>query len=215
MIVIKRYPKGGNLSRTPQDPLIISFYTEGTPYQLEALSLISSCNELGIEIEVDSMIPQGSWERNCAIKPFFIRHKLQQRQRPVFWVDADAVFRKRPDFSFLQQCDLSFREMKRFSHDRRFRYCSGSLFINYTPKGLAFVDKWCAYCQKKIDMNEDLKFLDQVSLVDLIEAGEDVKIHPLPISYVKIFDLDAHEVAPGEVVVEHYQASRKYRHWKG
>ena len=203
------------MSRTSQGPLVISYYTENTPYQLEALSLIASCEEHGVESEIVGVPSAGDWVRNCAMKPFFIREKLLEKKRSVFWIDADAVFKKKPDFSFLFQSDLSFREMKRFSVDKRFKYCSGSIFINYTPAALEFVDMWCEYCQQKIDRSEDLQFLDQISLADLIEQGQQVKIYPLPIPYVKVFDLDAMEVGPEEIVIEHFQASRRYRYWEG
>lgn len=201
------------MSQQPQTPLVISYYTENTPYQLEALTLIESCNAMKIESEIEGVPSLGSWERNCALKPFFIRKKLLEKKRPIFWVDADAAFKKQPDFSFLAEHDLSFREMKRFSLDKRLKYCCGSLYINYTPRALDFIDKWCALCQQKIDRNEDLQFLDQITLVDLIAEGHKVKIYPLPISYVKIFDLDALEMHPDEVVIEHYQASRRFRYW--
>lgn len=195
--------------------MIVSFYTENTPYQLEAMSLIASCNAFGIDAEIEGVPSEGSWERNCAIKPFFIRKKLIEKKRPIFWVDADAIFKKKPDFAHLKDSDLAFREMKRFSHDRRFKYFSGSLFLNYTPQGIAFADKWCEHCQEKIDKKLDLQFLDQISLVDLIERGEKVKVHSLPIAYAKVFDIDAQEIEPQEVVIEHYQASRRFRFWKG
>lgn len=196
-------------------PLVVSFYTEGTPYQLEAMSLIASCKDFDIEAEIEGIPSEGSWERNCVIKPFFIRQKLLEKKRPVFWVDADAVFKKPPDFSLFTHSDLAFRQMKRFSHDRRFKYFSGSLFLNYTPRGIEFADRWCAYCQKKIDQKQDLQFLDQTSLVDLIERGESIKVHSLPIAYSKIFDIDAQEIDPNEIVIEHFQASRRFRFWKG
>ena len=198
-----------------RDPLVISFYTENSPYQLEVMALIASCQSHGIDAEIEGIPSEGSWERNCAIKPFFIRKKLLEKKRPVFWVDADAVFKKKPDFSSMSHSDLAFREMKRFSNDRRFRYCSGSLFVNYTQAGLEFVDKWCQHCQQRIDKKEDLQFLDQISLVDLVEAGEQVKIFSLPIAYAKVFDIDAQEINPEEIVVEHYQASRRFRFWRG
>ena len=203
------------MSRISEVPLVVSFYTENTPYQLEALSLIASCNALGIEAEIEGVPSEGSWDRNCAIKPFFIRKKLLERKRPIFWVDADAVFKKVPDFSSMTHSDLSFRQMKRFSYDKRLKYFTGSLFLNYTPSGLEFADKWCEYCQQKIDGREDLQFLDQISLVDLIERGEQVKLFSLPIAYAKIFDLDAQEIDPTEIVIEHYQASRRFRYWSG
>lgn len=195
-------------------PLVVSFYTENTPYQLEAMSLITSCNDLGIEAEIEAVPCEGSWERNCAIKPFFIRKKLLEKKRPLFWVDADAVFKKKPDFSFLLESDLSFREMKRFSLDKRLKYAAGSLFLNYTPRTLEFVDEWCARCQHKIDKNEELELADQVTLIDLIDRGQLVKILPLPIAYCKVFDLDAAEIDADQIVIEHFQASRRYRYWK-
>jgi Nucleotide-diphospho-sugar transferase len=198
-----------------QVPLVISFYTENSPYQLEALNLITSCRSLGIDAEIEGIPSAGSWELNYALKPFYIRNKLLEKKRPVFWVDADAVFKKKPDFSFLKHSDLSFREMKRFSHDRRFKYASGSLFLNYTPQGIAFAEKWCDHCQQKMDRKEEIAFVDQVALVDLIERGQAVKIYPLPLAYCKVFDLDASEIEEGQVVVEHLQASRRFRHWRG
>jgi hypothetical protein len=196
-------------------PLVISFYTENTPYQLEVMALIASCSELGIEAEIEALPSEGSWERNCALKPFFIRKKLMEKKRPLFWVDADAIFKKKPDFSFLLKSDISFREMKRFAQDRRFKYASGSLFLNYTRRGIEFADKWCERCQEKIDKKEGLGFIDQIALVELVERGEQVKIMALPIAYCKVFDLDAMEIDPSEIVIEHYQASRRFRYWRG
>lgn len=194
---------------------MISFYTEGTPYQLEVMNLIESCSKHGIETDIVGLPSKGAWDLNCAIKPFFIRDKLLQIQRPIFWVDADAVFKQRPDFSPMLHADLAFREMKRFSHDRRLKYFSGSMFVNYTPRTIQFVDAWCSYCEEKISSGADLQFLDQTSLVDLVEQGADIKLFSLPIPYSKVFDLDAAEVEEHQIVVEHYQASRRYRYWRG
>lgn len=195
-------------------PLVISYYTENTPYQLEALNLLSSCQEHGIEAEIEGIASQGSWERNCAFKPFYIHQKLIEKQRPIFWVDADAIFKKKPNFSFLTDYDIAFREMKRFSQDRRFKYAAGSLFFNYTPRSVDFAKKWCDHCQHKIDHKEDLEFVDQLTLLDLIEGGQQAKVYPLPISYCKVFDIDAREIKEEEIVIEHYQASRRFRHWR-
>ncbi|MBS0621022.1 MAG: hypothetical protein JSS61_06150 [Verrucomicrobia bacterium] len=194
-----------------QEPLIISFYTENTPYQLEALSLIASCREFDLDWEIEGIPSQGSWERNCAFKPFFILEMMRKHDRPLFWVDVDAVFKKRPDFSFLQGADIGLREMARFAHDPRFKFFSGSLFVNATRAAHKFVSEWCSLCEE----NRDLPFLDQTSLVDLMEKSQEIKICPLPIALAKVFDIDAEEIDPDEVIVEHYQASRRYRFWKG
>lgn len=196
-----------------KEPLIVSFYTEETPYALEVLELINSCNAFGLDTHIVGVPSKGDWVLNCAMKPFFIRDQLKTKKRPVLWVDADAVFKKCPDFSFLLHADLSLREMKRFSSDPRFKFFSGSLFVNDTERGLQFVEEWCRYCEEKITKNEELEFLDQTSLAALLDKTESLKVHPLPIAYAKVFDLDVLEIHPEEVVIEHYQASRRFRYW--
>src|SRR5579862_5788609 len=119
-----------------EQPLVISFYTEDTPYQFEAFSLIQSCQSFEIEADIDSVTAKKTWALNCAIKPFFIRDKLLQHRRPVFWIDVDAVFLRKPDFEEMMTWDMGVREIKRTGHDRRFRYVSGSLFFNHTPRAM-------------------------------------------------------------------------------
>lgn len=195
-------------------PLVISFYTENTPYQLEVLALIHSCDALGIELEVEGVPCLGSWQRNCARKPQFIRDKLIEKKRPVFWVDADAVFRKTPDFSYFSQNDFSLREIAGSEKDKRLRYRAGSVFINYTPGGIIFADAWAAFCQCQIDSGLDLTFIDQIAIYDLMQKGIEAHFLDLPASYCKIFDLDADQMDPADVVIEHFQASRRFN-WNG
>jgi hypothetical protein len=193
------------LSRPSDPPLVISFYTENTPYQLEVFSLIRSCDELGIELEVEGVPDLGSWQRNCARKPQFIRDKLLEKKRPIFWVDADAVFRKQPDFSSFMDSDFSLREIP--GKDKRLKYRAGSIFINYTSGGIVFADAWATLCQNKIDSGIELSFIDQITIYDLIEKGIEAKFLDLPSSYCKVFD---EEIDSTDLVVEHFQASRRF-----
>jgi len=192
-------------------PLVISFYTENTPYQLEALSLIHSLNTLHIEADIVGLASRKTWAQNCAIKPFFIQEKLRQHKRPVFWIDVDAIFLKKPDFSEMLSWDIGVRTIQRMCFDPRFKYVSGSLFCNYTPRALRFIDAWCALCVESLKKQDDPVCLDQTSLAELIDNGFDVSIYPLPLAYAKIFDLDSDLIAPDEVIVEHHQASRLYK----
>ncbi len=192
-------------------PLVISFYTENTPYQLEIFSLVRSCQELGIEFEVTALPCLGSWERNCSLKPRFIRNKLLEKKRPVFWVDADGVFKKTPDFSSFLHSDFCLREVKDSSHPRWFQYRAGSVFVNYTPGGMNFAKAWDEYCQNRIDAGSDLLFLDQVAIFDLMQKGLEVNYAPLPPAYCKVFDESIEVVDPSEVVIEHFQASRRFK----
>ena len=200
------------LSRRTIEPVVVSFYTVGTLYQLEVLNLIQSCQGFDIEHQIEGIDSQGSWELNCAQKPFFIQDKLRSLQRPIFWVDADAVFLQKPSFDEYAECDLAVRFMDRFSHDPRFRLNAAAIYINYTPQALSVVEKWCSLCRDILDKrNRSLEFLDQISLLEVLDKATDVQVLPLPISYCKVFDLDAAEVEPQDVVIEQRQASRRFR----
>ena len=191
--------------------LVVSFYTEETPYQFEAMSLIASCQMHGIELEIEAIPSQGSWERNCAKKPRFILDKLLEKKRPIFWVDADAVFHKSPDFNPFQSFDLSLYEVPQRAHDRYFRYRAGSIFINYTPQAVQFAHDWVAHCEKALKEEKNLSFLDQTSLFDLLTLKPHLRFETLPLSYCKIFDTDSHLISQSEVVVEHFQASLRLK----
>lgn len=192
-------------------PLVITYYTEETAYQLEVLGLIASCEKHGVEIHVTALPSLGSWESNCAMKPRFIRDKLLEHQRSVFWVDADALFRKTPDFDWLSACDVSVLEIMECP-DPRLRYRAGSIFVNYTEQGIRFANEWVEYCQGKIDRNEEIAYLDQYSLCEVLADRPEMKMLRLPLSYCKVFD-DQTTLSEKDVVIEMFQASRRLREW--
>jgi len=194
-----------------QKPLVISFYTENTPYQFEAMSLINSCHMHGIELEIQGIASTGSWEKNCAKKPKFIRDKLIEKKRPIFWIDADAVFHKSPDFSPFFSCDFSVYEVPSRIQDRFFRYRAGSIFLNYTEDAIAFANRWVEYCDRIIQAGQELSFLDQTSLFDLIPIHPSLKFAHLPLAYCKVCDADASLIAQEEVIIEHFQASSRLK----
>lgn len=191
------------------NPIVISFYTLASPYQLEALNLLSSCNQFSLDCHLEGIESRGSWEDNCAYKPFFILEKLKQFKRPLFWMDADAVFIRTPSFAQFQKADLAVRLMERFVHDIRFYLCTASMFWNYTPKAIELLEKWCARCQVILDQGRPAAFLEQVFLLELIREEKGLNLYSLPAGYCKIFDLD--HVQEEEIVVEQRQASRRFR----
>src|SRR3990167_8507360 len=91
-----------------QMPLVVSYYTKGTGYEEEASHLIQSCQKFAIEHCVEGIQDLGSWEKNCAFKPYFMQKKMEQYKRPLLWVDVDAVFLQPLSFeeSFFADCAL-------------------------------------------------------------------------------------------------------------
>jgi|GEM_PF-574818 len=154
-------------------PLIISFYTKDTPYQLDAHHLMASCDLFGLEHHIEGIDSHGSWELNCAFKPFFIAQKLQQLKRPVLWVDADAVFARKPtplkvfekDFAVYVQAELPS------NHPSKIR--SGTIYVNATEKGMDVLKKWAQECQRLlINPERTEEFWDQIALRNVYLAEQ-------------------------------------------
>lgn len=135
-------------------PLIVSYYTNDWEYPEHAKRLRSECVALGLEhfiIEVES---KNSYIKNCCLKPFFIRNCLNTFDRPVLWVDVDGSILKKPDFFLDTNWDFQARRM---GPDRKRMYHVGTIWVNYTPQALRFVDAWC---ERTGDMTDESS-LDQ------------------------------------------------------
>ena len=188
-------------------PLVISFFTLETPYEEEVEKLIDSCQRFNIEHHIEGVLSKGSWLRNVAMKPQFICDKLLEFKRPLFWVDADAIFQKKPTFELFHQYDVAVREMAAYANDRWLKLAAGSIFLNYNPQMCQFARDWAQASREKVKEDiVNLFYLDQTSLLETLENHSHLKIGKLPTSYCKIFD----EEDSSDVVIEHYQASRRF-----
>ena len=116
-------------------PLIVSYYTQNTVYQLEVQNLIASCEKWGLEHHIEPIPSFGSWERNCCYKPFFLMEKMQQFKRPLFWVDADAVFERAPQWQGIFTKDLALRLDRNLEDSHPSKVITGSVYINATSRG--------------------------------------------------------------------------------
>jgi hypothetical protein len=196
-------------------PIIISFYTLRTPYQQEVLHLMESIEKWGLEARIEGKESLGSWEHNCAYKPAFILQKLQQLKRPVLWVDADAVFCSPPKWEDVPVCDLALRINSSLPRTHSSRILSGTLFVNDTLKAKNLMIEWIKACTRELHALSQLKrifgdgcsFWDQMALNEVLLRNKRASVRALPLSYCTIFDLDRSK----QVVIEHHQASRRFK----
>lgn len=206
--------KRGLLSREAQEsrPLVISFYTAGTPYEEEAKALMLSCKRWKLEHLVEARPSLGSWEKNCAQKPLFILEKLNEHKRPVLWTDADSIFLNAPNFSAFHGCDFSVRLHPSLADDHPSKVVSNTIYVNYTKEAISLVEKWMQNCLHELqDKGRKEEFWDQTALRDAILSGTKAKVVEMPLAYCKIFDSDFFNIAPRDVILEHYQASRRFK----
>jgi hypothetical protein len=193
-------------------PLVISFYTLNTPYEQEVKNLLTSCENWEIPFHVEGRQSKNSWHANCAMKPFFILEQFKKWQKPLFWIDADAIFLQKPDFTPFLSGDLSIRSLPFFPLDHPFHFFAGSFFIHFTSKAQEFLERWCAFCEEKLQQKPIEDYLEQNTFFRLLrESSHSFHIQPLPTAYAKIFDLDSLFIADEEVIVEHAQASRRFK----
>ena len=194
-------------------PLIVCYYTQGTPYALDVQGLKESCEKWNLAYQIEPIESFGSWELNCCYKPFFLLSKLQELQRPLFWIDADAVIVRKPvplaEFSM----DLAVRINDSLALDHPSKVISNSIFVNATQEAALLLKRWASICYSALthpDRTEE--YWDQVGLRDAIFAStHNAKVVNLPHSYAAIYDhpIDNKEIL--EPIIQHTQASRRYK----
>ncbi len=186
---------------------VICFYTPNTPYQQEVIHLHTSCTSLNIPFEIEPLESKGSWEKNVAMKPAFILEKLKSSATPLLWVDADAVFLQKPDFSPFLHADLAVRFMEIFQDRPEHAINAATIFINQTPAAHNLIEAWVQRCEELAD----IPYVDQISLYQVLKENQRAKVLPLPVAYCKIYDIDSFFINDDQVVIEQRQASRRYR----
>lgn len=185
----------------------VTFYTEGTGYQVEVQKLAASAREQDVPLIAYPVAPRGSWRANLNAKSETILEAMHDYPKlDVAFVDADAIFRHRPAlFDYLstaQEWDLAAHFFTG-SRLERGELLSGTLWIANTPKGQAIVRAWDAYGKRHPEIRH------QKCLQLVLQADPDARIYHLPASYTRIYD---HPGMRGvDPVIEHFQASRRLR----
>jgi len=174
----------------------ISYYTY--KYKNEASKLRQSLETLGLNYHVAGIEDQGSWDANTHYKPIFIKQQIQN-QSAVVWLDADCMVLQEPKLFFQIDCDVAFHRFKGKE------LLSGTVFFKNTVKTVELLDRW-------IEINkENPEIFDQKNLDTAIKSISDISIIELPPEYCFIFDLSKDYYPMVNPIIEHYQASRKFR----
>ena len=194
-------------------PLIVCYYTQDTFYQLEVQNLIASCEKWGLAYHAEPIPSFGSWEMNCAYKPLFLYQKLEELQCPLFWVDADAVFLKKPSWLEVFSSDMAVRITQEFGQDHPSFVISGSVYVNNTEKARRVLKAWARKCIDHLsDPQRTVELWDQVALRDVLyQTDHQASIEPLPPGYMMILGNEYDEKSIEDRVIGHYQASRRFK----
>ncbi|GAA6141014.1 FkbM family methyltransferase [Hydrogenophaga sp. 5NK40-0174] len=180
-------------------PVVVSYYTTGTPYEACAKELIASIEALGAEQPycVVGIESAGTWEANCSLKPSFILNCLKELQRPVLWVDADAKLQRPPHIP----AGFDFA-VHRYDG---WEFASGTVYFAYNERAIGLLERWIELCQMR-PMVWDQMLLDQAWAE--YSQTHDLVTGWLPERYTHVFDTQVMSREQQAPVITHYQASR-------
>jgi hypothetical protein len=176
--------------------IFVSFFT--SKYTEEAHRLIASLSKQNLKFEVDAIKDYGSWQQNTQYKAKFLLKK-QEKHGKVCWLDADCEVKKYPELL------LNINEDVAFHRFRGSELLSGTLFFNDSDAANLLIREWIKVNQENPDK------WDQKNLDEAIKRSPFVTIKELPPEYCLIFDLGRRVYKDVDPVIEHFQASRKYR----
>ncbi len=180
-------------------PIICSFYTK--EYLTLANRMVESAKRWGYEtdvIEIEKI--HGKWLDTIYWRANFVDLMLKKHQRPIVWLDCDAVIESDP--VLFESIDADFA-----AHVHTFKWAKdellgGTMFFNYTPKCFELIDTWLHF--NKVIPKENLS----QKVIKAAFKHWDGKFFELPASYCQIFDLMADCGTP---IISHHQASRQFR----
>jgi len=184
-------------------PVFISYYTKNTGYESEYPKLEMSLKRFNLDYEIVSIQSQGDWFANCFYRSIFVKDMLDKYKRPVIWIDCDAIVQQDPVL-FLSLIEYDFAYHLRQRRNGNCELLGGTMYFNYTNNVFMLLTKWVEL------VNKDRKKyrLDQSFLHEAVNLLKGLKVFHLPATYCQIFDIMKDEGTP---VIEHFQASRKYK----
>lgn len=176
-------------------PLIISFYTNDWEYPAHADRLRKECDALGLRHRIEKRTSTGSYLKNCCMKPEYIQRCVEDEKGPVLWIDVDGSIVKSPDFFLDAPEEYDFQARKMDPALRKRTWHVGTMWWNYTPASLEFIERW-------IDNTGEMT--DESALEVTVRQGCDMRTRDIPEEY---FMWQHHyETIPDRVVIFHRES---------
>lgn len=194
---------------------IVSWYTVNTPYE-EVLNhyLLPSVERLNLDHKIYPVRSLKDWTKNTNQKPDIALKALDEIDDDILLVDADCRIHVAPTLldRIPPQYDmgvfyLDWQTWYRKGYPKK-ELCSGTLFFRHTKGCREVIEAWKAEGNKT-------GLPDQLNLDAVLKLFPHVNVYVLPLEYCWINSLPTgekpHIKRPENVVVEHFQMSRRLR----
>ena len=189
-------------------PLVIAYYTVGTPYEGEAEVLKASLETVGYSYDIRGVPHQGSWQRNTQLKANFVQHMLQSYPgKPLLYLDVDAVMVQPPVILDGLEADLAAVHFA-----RKAELLSGTVWFGNTVQCNRIVQKWIHLNQQYPErLPSGKEAWDQRTLAMAIKRVSGAKFVELPQEYTWIVEL-TQRFAPGlNPVIMHTRGAKRFK----
>jgi hypothetical protein len=168
----------GNLDNKKY-PVVISYYTINTVYELEVEKLMTSLDTFEIPYQIYGVPTLGSWLNNTGFKAEFVRDVMKIVGRPCVWLDADCEVIKEPVlFAQLLEQKVSISVYTRGDCNEP-NLNSSTIYLGNDSFCKETVDAWVDEMQKS-----DYRIWDQKCLEFVYKRNPD-KFHKIPPEYAK------------------------------
>lgn len=196
---------------------VVSYYSP--EYEGEVGDWKTAVRRFGLEYFVEPIPNLGSWRLNCGYKPLFLINMLHKFQEPILWIDIDGRVEaawdldnvnanKRYDFAiwFIPNKAMHRNHIPLGPKTGNCGLAAGTMWFNNTVACKRFLALWLA--AEHGQGNFEQQVLGEVWYRDRPKELRTLQLHQ---RYCKVDNARWFEDEPGEVVVGHYQASRRLR----
>lgn len=168
----------GNLDNKKY-PVVISYYTIDTVYELEVQKLMASLDTFKIPYQIYGVPTLGSWLNNTGFKAEFVRDVMKIVDRPCVWLDADCEVVKEPVlFAQLLERKVSISVYIR-GDDNEPNLNSSTIYFGNDTFCKETVESWVDEMKKS-----DYRIWDQKCL-EFVYKRNPEKFHKIPPEYAK------------------------------
>lgn len=146
-------------------PTVVSFFTPNDPYPRMAARLEASCKRWGLDYLITEIESEPTWVATVSLKALYCLRWARSVEGPILWVDADGELLGPP--VALYDCPEDFAVYAN-PKPRRWRpvgrsmlelphawpnppkwFLTGTLWFNYTPHALSFLEQWAAQAKAR------------------------------------------------------------------
>lgn len=198
--------------------MVVSAFTEGTPYESEAMRLRASLDRFGIPSLIRPFPDMGDWHANVFSKVSILNHVALEYSGPFMWIDADAFvhydFREHL-MNLMGSTDFGahwFQGPKGgYDYSRNDNwFLAGTLVFSGSPQSKELIGYWYRLSDPrgKGSGQETLRKIIEESDFS-IEVDGMLTTRKLPARYTYIFDKSMHVTPDEPNWIEHTIASRE------